>query len=65
MAKLKNRRTTPVNAHLPHVIVQGNPMDGFTFTGPFLGPLSAVEHADNEKLDGEWWVAPLHPAEES
>lgn len=58
------KRTDPSTATLPHIIVQGNPLDGFTFTGPFAGPVTAVEYADDANLKGEWWIAPLHPPRE-
>ncbi len=46
---------------LPHIVVTGNPVDGFEFFGPFIGAVTAVEAADDAKTSdsGAWHVAPL------
>ena len=46
----------------PAIVVTGNPVDGFTFYGPFPSGQEAVEWADNAgrgDCDTDWWVAPL------
>src|SRR5262245_19657920 len=42
------------------IVVTGNPVNGFTFTGPFDDSDAAAEWA--ESLSGEdWWVAEIEP----
>ena len=40
-----------------HIIITGNPVDGFQFTGPFTTHDDAVREADDSGSD--WWVADL------
>lgn len=40
------------------IIVEGNPVDGFVFHGPFEDSDAAVEWATNNPL-GDWWLANL------
>ena len=57
-------------ALLPHVVISGNPGDGFKVYGPFPGPVSAIEwaHGDNPEADSQipagesWWVMPIYPS---
>jgi hypothetical protein len=43
-----------------HIIVIGNPVDGFNFIGPFTTAQDAVRHANEDgNIDAEWWIAPL------
>ena len=42
-----------------YVIVNGNPVDGLTITGPFPRATDAVDHASTF-LEADWWVAPVH-----
>ena len=43
-----------------HVIIAGNPGDGFTIYGPFNNATEAAEQAnDDAHLQGDWWVLPL------
>jgi len=46
------------------LLVEGNPVDGFTYTGPFDSHEDAVNEAENgADHDGDWWIAPmLRPA---
>ncbi len=48
---------------LPHIVITGNPVDGFEFFGPFIGGFTAVEAADEARTSdsGSWHVAPLRP----
>lgn len=47
-----------------HIIIDGNPVDGFTFTGPYDSMDDAI--AAGEANRGiEWWVAPLDEPEVS
>lgn len=41
------------------IVVQGNPVDGFNFVGPFDDDDEAIQAAENE--GGDWWVADLEP----
>lgn len=41
-----------------HIVVVGNPVDGFTFFGPFKTLGDAVVWAE-ESVDRDWCVAPL------
>lgn len=46
------------------IIITGNPIDGFAIFGPFADDTSAVEAANAAHLEPDWWVAPLHTADE-
>lgn len=41
----------------PFVLIVGNPVDGFGFTGPFETHEEACEAGTTDYVD--WWVAPL------
>lgn len=41
-----------------HVLVCGNPVDGFSFVGPFPSDDDAREYGEND-TDGDWWVTAL------
>lgn len=47
------------------IVVSGNPMDGFSYTGPFTDTdedaahEKAVTWAERNADDGAWWVVPL------
>jgi hypothetical protein len=43
------------------ITIIGDPVDGFTFLGPF--PDRETAYNGFEALDGEWWVAELHRPE--
>ena len=48
------------------ILVIGNPMNGFTFVGPFETENAAVDFAETDpeiKQMVEWWVAPLDSEE--
>ncbi len=44
-----------------YIIILGNPVDGFTYIGPFEDMEALNEHADT--IMGEWWAAGLEAPE--
>lgn len=49
-----------LTASQPHIIMIGNPVDGFNFIGPFENATAAAEHGNTDgDIDAEWWIAPL------
>lgn len=42
-----------------HLIVTGNPVDGFIYHGIFANVEAAVSFAEKEIDSGDWWVAPM------
>jgi hypothetical protein len=47
-----------------HVIITGNPVDGFEIYGPFATADEAAEFTMKNPIDADWWIAPLHSIEE-
>lgn len=49
---------------LPHVIMTGNPVDGFHLIGPFDNFAEGLSYAEKEDrhLTADWWLVPVHPA---
>lgn len=48
----------------PHIIITGNPVDGFEDDGPFADVGAAIGFANTDAhMDGQWWTAPLHAVE--
>lgn len=49
----------------PHIIVTGNPIEGFNFIGPFPSVQDAATHgnSDADIPPADWWVAPLEAPE--
>lgn len=47
----------------PHIVITGNPGNGFTFHGPFSTFIAAADHmeAESDEYENDWWIAPLHP----
>jgi hypothetical protein len=43
------------------IVVEGNPVDGFVFIGPFFNKSEAARYAE----EGERWVAALYLPEEA
>jgi len=41
------------------ILIGGNPVDGFSFEGPFDSREAAIERG--EELGPDWWIAPLLP----
>lgn len=42
------------------LVITGNPVDGLFFYGPFDDRESAVDWAETEQSDMEYWVSDLH-----
>lgn len=48
---------------MKYILIAGNPVDGFTFTGPFATPDEA--HNAGEAIHGgDWWIGKLTPPED-
>lgn len=47
----------------PHIICTGNPVDGFTYYGPFPSREAATEAAERTTWEGEWWIIRLNQFE--
>lgn len=45
-----------------HVLITGNPVDGFKVYGPFKTGIDAAEAGDDVP-DSDWWTMPLHAPE--
>lgn len=45
-----------------HVILTGNPVNGFEAVGPFKVPSAAIEWA-TDNLDADWWPMQLKAPE--
>lgn len=48
---------------MSHIIVSGNPVNGFDFTGPFAEHDDAGSYAVNA-IEADWCIARLHPPED-
>lgn len=47
-----------------HVVMYGNPVDGFRIVGPFEDRDAAVQYGESEPSQNDWWIAELDaPAE--
>jgi len=43
-----------------HILIYGNPVDGFGYIGPFATADEAIDAAEtDERIEGDWWIAPL------
>jgi hypothetical protein len=52
----------------PHIVVTGDPINGFEFIGPFASSVEAAAYGNNDgNLPdyGEWWIAPLEQPDEA
>lgn len=47
-----------------HIVITGNPVDGFSIYGPYATKDEAIAAADNANLETEWWIAPLESPDE-
>ena len=47
------------------VIIAGNPVDGFTVTGPFADEAAATAYADQYDSTGYWWLSEMALPEEA
>lgn len=46
-----------------HILIIGNPVDGFEYYGPFKTGEEAIAYGE-DRLGGDWWIAPLRGKEE-
>lgn len=46
---------------MPHVIMTGNPVDGFALCGVFQNHQAAMAWAEKEKWEFDWWALPINP----
>lgn len=44
---------------IPHIIVTGNPVEGFEFIGPFDSDVDAARYGNEDPDMEEWWISPL------
>jgi hypothetical protein len=50
---------------MSYIIVTGNPIEGLTFTGPFLIREDAIEYAQRMLPSWEyWWIGELYEKKE-
>ena len=47
---------------IPHIVITGNPVDGFIFYGPFKSSEDAIDYGENDVF-GEWWIAEIEEPE--
>lgn len=48
-----------------HIIIIGNPVDGFNYIGPFKTAADAAAWAGQDaNIDADWWLAPLEAKDE-
>jgi len=45
------------------IIIEGNPVSGFVYSGPFETKAAANDYAERW-LEPDWWVAPLTSLDE-
>ncbi len=43
-----------------YILIYGTPIDGFTIVGPFDGPDDAIKHAEDNRIDADWWITIIH-----
>lgn len=41
------------------IVIYGNPTDGFNHVGPFSCRDDAVNYAESEPYNGNWWITRL------
>lgn len=44
---------------MQHIVVQGNPLKGYTYTGPFADNVTAETWGNNNLDHKHWWTAPI------
>jgi hypothetical protein len=42
-----------------HILIVGDPVDGFIYFGPFSSADEAIERAERCGIKGDWWTTPL------
>ncbi len=47
-----------------YVVAKGNPLDGITLYGPFEDSDSALEWAECNDREGDWWIVTVNSPEE-
>lgn len=45
------------------ILISGNPVDGFSYYGPFLSSESAINFGDRI-FDGDWWIVAVEKPSE-
>lgn len=45
-----------------HILIVGNPVDGFEYYGPFKTGEDAIAFGE-EHTGSDWWIAPLYAKE--
>lgn len=48
---------------MKYILIFGNPVDGFTYLGPFDSTEEANDYADDKIRRDDWWVAILDKPE--
>jgi hypothetical protein len=48
-----------------HIVITGNPADGFAHYGPFDDPSVASDWADGQRFDWDYWVVEIISAPET
>lgn len=48
-----------------HILIVGNPVDGFAYRGPFACSEDAIAFAERSSRCDEWWIAMLEGADQS
>lgn len=43
----------------PHIVIIGDPVDGFRYYGPFPNWDEASDWTETDCRDCDWWIAPL------
>jgi hypothetical protein len=44
-----------------YILIEGNPVDGFAYTGPFDEHEDVVTEANTGSRDADWWIGKLLP----
>lgn len=44
-----------------YIGIVGNPVDGFTFYGPFESAAEAIDYADRHFCGRDWWLSDVEP----
>lgn len=47
-----------------YIVIDGNPVDGFDYTGPFESEEDAIHYAEFNLAGIDWWIAPLRATKE-
>ena len=44
-----------------HILVTGNPVDGFQYVGPFEDQTAVMLYVDQQRDGIDWWMVELQP----